>query len=152
MIVDRLMWVTEANDLRLVEERVGGSKQISGYTDQAGNPVSREDMFRLFSESMLANVVAFGEAGVPLNELKQAVGRDGGTIIGRGVVFQTPVAERVSEDDTGKLIERYSRLMGEYSKGQLDRDYINSIKRRNEVSSKVVLIRRTFRKGSKSPR
>jgi len=73
-------------------DTTGGSKQISKYTDQAGNPVSREQMFRMVSESMLANVIAFEEAGVSLKELKQAVGRDGGTIIGRGVVFQTPCA------------------------------------------------------------
>jgi hypothetical protein len=35
----------------------GGRERINGYTDQAGNPVSREHMFRLFSESMLANVI-----------------------------------------------------------------------------------------------
>jgi hypothetical protein len=52
-------------------------------------------MFRMISESMLANVIAFEEAGVPLHELKQALGRDGGIIIGQGVVFQTPI-ERAS--------------------------------------------------------
>jgi hypothetical protein len=109
-------------------------------------------MFGMVSESMLANVIAFEEAGVPLTELKQAVGRDGGTIIGRGVVFQTPIEERLSEDDARQLIERYSKLVGDYSKGQLDRDLINNIKLRNDVSSKVALISRTVRKGSNSPR
>jgi hypothetical protein len=71
-------------------EPIGESKQISGYTDQVGNPVSREHMFRMVSESMLATVVAVKEAGVPLKEqLKQAEGRDRGTILGRGLVFQT---------------------------------------------------------------
>ncbi len=119
---------------------------ISGYTDQAGNPVSREHMFRLFSESMLANVIAFEEAGVPLKELKQAVGRDGGTIVGRGVVFQTPIQQRLSENDARQLIERYSKLVGEYSKGQLDRDLINNAKLRNNVPSKVGMIRSNLRK------
>ena len=103
-------------------------------------------MFRLFSESMLANVIAFEEAGVPLKELKQAVGRDGGTIIGRGVVFQTPIQERLSEDDAIRLIERYSKLVGEYSKGQLDRDLVNNVKLRNNVSSKTGMIRSNLRK------
>ena len=103
-------------------------------------------MFRLFCESMLANVVAFEEAGVPLKELKQAVGRDGGTIFGRGVVFRTPVQERLSEDDAGQLIERYSKLVDEYSKSQLDRDFINNIKLRNDVSSKIGVIRSNLRK------
>lgn len=102
-------------------------------------------MFRLFSESMLANVIAFEKAGVPLKELKQAVGRDGGTIVGRGVVFQTPIQQRLSEDDARQLIERYSKLVGQYSKGQLDRDLINNVKLRNGVSSKVGMIKRTLR-------
>jgi hypothetical protein len=102
-------------------------------------------MFRLVSEGMLANVIAFVEAGVPLDELKQAVGRDGGTIIGRGVVLQTPIANHLSEDDARQLIERYSKLVGEYSKGQLDHDLINNIKLHNGVSSKVAFLRRTFR-------
>jgi hypothetical protein len=37
--------------------------------------VSRDQMLRMFSESMLANVIAFEETGIPLKELKQAVGR-----------------------------------------------------------------------------
>jgi len=109
-------------------------------------------MFWLVSESMLANVIAFEEAGVPLKELKQAVGRDGGTIIGRGVVFQTPIANHLSEEDVRQLIERYSKLVGEYSKGQLDNDLINNVKLRNGVSSKVALLRRTLREAGNGPR
>lgn len=82
---------------------------------------------------MLANVIAFEGAGVPLKDLKQAVGRDGGTIIGRGVVFRMPIEERLSEEDTRQLIERYSKLVGDYSKGQLDRHFINNVKLRNNV-------------------
>ena len=103
-------------------------------------------MFRLSSESLLANVIAFEGAGVPLKELKQAVGRDGGTIIGRGVVFRTPIEDRLSEDDAKQLVERYSNLVGDYSKGQLDRDLINNVKLRNNVSSKISMICSNLRK------
>lgn len=103
-------------------------------------------MLRMISENMFANAIAFQEAGVPLKELKQAVGRDGGTIVGRGMVFQTPIHEHLSEDDARQLIERYSRLVGDYSKGQLDRDLINNIKFRNDVSSKIGLIHVNLRK------
>jgi hypothetical protein len=102
-------------------------------------------MFRMISESMLANVIAFEEAGVPLKELKQAVGRDGGTIIGRGVVFRTPIAERLSEDDARQLIERYSELVGAYSNGLLERNRINDIKLKNNVSAKSRIIRGNLR-------
>jgi hypothetical protein len=126
-------------------------KRISTYTDQAGNPVSKEHMFRMFSESMLANVLPFEAAGVPLRELKQAVGRDGGTIIGRGVVFQTPIQNRLSEDDAKQLIERYSTLVADYSKGQLDRQLINNVKLRNNVSTKINMIRSSEHLISLSP-
>ncbi|MDP9437186.1 MAG: hypothetical protein M3P49_00315 [Actinomycetota bacterium] len=61
------------------------------------------------------------------------------------MVFRTPVQERLSDDDAGRLIERYSELVGEYGRGQLDRDLINA-KLRNNVSSKVGMIRTTLRK------
>jgi hypothetical protein len=98
---------------------------------------------------MLASVTAVEGTGVSLKELKQAVGRDGGTIIGRGVVFQTPIQERLSEDDARQLIERYSKLVNDYSKGQLDRGLINNIKLRNNVSTKVGIIRNSLRKQSR---
>jgi hypothetical protein len=78
---------------------------------------------------------------VPLQELKESVGRDGGMIIGRGVVIHTPIQEHLSEEDARQLIERYSKLVGEYSKGQLDRNLIHNIKLRNDVSSRVSMIR-----------
>ena len=131
--------------MRLGPDPAGGSEQIDSYTDQVGNPVSRDQMFRMVSESMLANVIAFEEAGIPLKELNQAVGRDGGTIMGRGVVFQTPIQERPSEADARQLIERYSKLVGAYSKGQLDRDLINNVKLRNDVSFKIGMIRSNLR-------
>ena len=95
---------------------------------------------------MLANVIAFEEAGVPLKELKQAVGRDGGIIIGRGVVFQTPIEERLSEDEVDQLIELYSKLVNDYNSGQLDRGLVNNIKYRNDVSSKIGLIHGSLKK------
>jgi len=123
-------------------QRRRATRRISiNYTDQVGNPVSRDHMFRMVSESMLANVIAFEEAGIPLKELQQAVGRDGGTIIGRGVIFQTPIADRLTEDDARELIERYSKLVGDYSKGQLDRDLIHDVRLQNDVSSKIGVIR-----------
>lgn len=93
--------------------------------------MSSEHMFRLVSKSTLANVIAFKEAGVPPKDLKQVVGREGGTIVGRGVVFQTPIEERLSEYDTRELILRYSNLVSEYSKGRLDRGLLDDVMLRN---------------------
>ncbi|HKH37827.1 MAG TPA: hypothetical protein VKA82_11750 [Rubrobacter sp.] len=70
-------------------------------------------MLRMVSESVLANVIAFEEAGVPLQELKQSVGRDGGMIIGRGVVLQTSIEQYLSDEDAKSLIDSYSDLLGD---------------------------------------
>lgn len=43
-------------------------------------------------------------------------------------------------------MEPYSKLVGDYSKGQLDRDFINNVKLRNNVSSKISRIRSSLRK------
>jgi len=50
-------------------------------------------------------------------------------------------AEQIGPDLPPLLLERYSRLVGEYSKGQLDRNLIHNIKLRNDVSSRVSMIR-----------
>ena len=102
-------------------------------------------MFRMISESMLANVIAFEEAGVPLKELKQSVGRDGGMIIGRGLVLHTPIEQLLSAEDAKSLIESYSEQLGNYNAGRLDRDRINNLKLRNNVPTKVGMICRTLR-------
>ena len=93
-----------------------------------------------------ANVIAFEEAGVPRHELTQAVGRDGGTVIGRGMVLQTPIERHLSEEDGKVLFSTYSKLIGDYNVGQLDSGRVNQIKERNNVSAKVGVIRQNLRK------
>jgi hypothetical protein len=102
-------------------------------------------MLRMVSESMLANVIAFEEAGVPLQELKQSVGRDGGMIIGRGVVLQASIEQYLSDEDAKSLMDSYSDLLGDYKAGRLDRDRINSVKLRNNVPTKISIIRNSLR-------
>jgi predicted N-formylglutamate amidohydrolase len=126
-----------------------GRITISDYTDQAGNPTSRDQMIRLISETILSNVIAFEEAGVSRQELKQAVGRDGGTIIGRGIVLRTPIERRLSEEDGKLLFECYSRLIDDYNVGRLAPERINRLKERNNVSSKVGMIHESLRKRRK---
>lgn len=107
-------------------------------------------MITLVCESMLANVIAFEEAGVPLRELKQSVGRDGGMITSRSVVLQTPIVQHFSGEDAKSLIESYSDLLGNYNAGRLDRDRINNLKLRNNVTNKVGVIRQTLREEAKT--
>jgi hypothetical protein len=103
-------------------------------------------MFRMVCESILANVIAFEEAGVPQQELTQAVGRDGGTVIGRGVVLQTPIERYLTEQDGKLLFRTYSKLIGDYNVGRLGSERVNHIKERNNVSTKVDVIRKKRRK------
>jgi hypothetical protein len=102
-------------------------------------------MFRMISESMLANVIAFEEAGVPRQELNQVVGRDGGTITGRGVMFQTPIAQRLSEEDGELLFGAYSKLAADYNAGHLHAERIDRIKGQNNVHTKTGVIRMNLR-------
>ncbi len=117
---------------------------MSDYTDQQGNPVSRDEFFTMLCESILANVIAFDEAGVPRGELRQIVGPDGGTIIGRGMIFQTPVQERLSDEDGRLLFETYREVVGDYDAGRLDSDRVDRIKERNDVPQKANVIRKTL--------
>lgn len=117
---------------------------MSDYTDQRGNPVSRDEFFTMLCESILANVIAFDEAGVPRRELKQIVGPDGGTIIGRDMVFQAPVQQRLSDEDGRLLFETYRELVGDYDAGRLDLDRVDRIKERNDVPRKANVIRETL--------
>jgi len=103
-------------------------------------------MFRMISESMLANVMAFEEVGVPQQELTQTVGRDGGIVVGRGVVLQTPIERHLSEEDGKLLFRTYSKLIGDYNVGRLNSGRVNQIKERNNVSTKVGVIRQNLRK------
>lgn len=94
----------------------------------------------MVSESMLANVIAFEEAGVPLKELKQAVGRDGNAVVGRDVVFQSPIQVRLSEDDARQLIKRYGKLVGDYNASWLNAKRLDRIKEQNNVRTKADMI------------
>ena len=117
----------------------------SGYTDQKGRAVSRETFFGLFSESILANVIAFEEAGVPRCDLKHYVSPEGGAVLARGMLFQTPTRKRLSEEEWHVLLDTYAELVGNYFVGSLDPDRVNRIRERNHVPKKAWLIRARLR-------
>ena len=53
--------------------------------------------------------------------------------------------QHFSDEDAKSLIGSYSELLGNYNAGRLDRDRINNLKLRNNVSTKAGMIRRTLR-------
>jgi hypothetical protein len=125
---------------------LGGEYPINEDTDQAGNPVSKDRMYRMVCESILANVIAFEEAGVPQQELTQAVGRDGGIVIGRGVVLQTPIERHLPEEGSKLLFRTYAKLISDYNAGRLDAERIDRIQHQNNVRAKTGMIRSNLRK------
>jgi hypothetical protein len=88
--------------------------QSGQFEDQRGNPLTETQLFASLSEAILANVIACESSGIPREHIKMIVGRDGGTIIGDGMVFQTPVTQPLTEEQGRRLFEAFARLYAEY--------------------------------------
>ena len=58
------------------------------------------------------------------------------------MVFQTPIARRLSEEDGEVLIKAYIKLAADYNGGRLDAECIDRIKEQNNVRAKVGMIRK----------
>jgi hypothetical protein len=117
---------------------------MSNFSDQRGNPINKEELFNLLSESILANLMAFDEAGISRKEVKMIVGPDGGTIIGGGAMFQTPVTKKLSDEDGRQLFDKYAGLLKQYDAGLLSAERISNIRSRNNVDKKVSVIRQSL--------
>jgi hypothetical protein len=74
-----------------------------------------------------AFVIACEVAGIPRQELTQMVGRDGGPVIGKGLVFQTPIEQCLSEEDDELFSMSFSKLIGDYNAGRSDPERIKRL-------------------------
>ena len=117
---------------------------MSGYTDQSGNPVTFDELVTQVSESVLANVIALELAGVPRDEIKMVVGRDGGTVIGAGAMFQTPLVTPLSTEQGKVLYDEFAQLFTDYRQGSLDAEQLAQIRGRNNVDNKIDAIRQSL--------
>lgn len=117
---------------------------MSGHTDQRGNPVSFNELVTQISESVLANVIALELAGVPRDEIKMVVGHDGGTVIGAGAMFQTPLVTPLSQEQGKVLRNEFSTLFLQYRRGALGADRLAQIRNRNNVDNKIDIIRQSL--------
>ncbi len=97
-------------------------------------------------ETILANVIAFEEVGVPLRELEHHLARDGGMLLGRGMLFHTPVDPPLSKEHGRMFFETYRRLLEVYVSGRLDPARMNRLRELNIVPDKVSIMRETLRK------
>ena len=113
------------------------------FGDQSGRPLSQEELFESMSEAILANVIACEISGIPRDQIKMVVGRDGGTVIGDGMMFQTPVTSRLTEEHGRLLFEVFGRLYAEYEAARLPASRLAEIRAHHNVDHKLQVIRDT---------
>ena len=117
---------------------------MSGYTDQRGNPITFDDLVVQVTEAVLANVIVLEEAGVPQGDIKMVVGRDGGTVVGGGAIFQTPLERPLSQEQGKALFDAFSALYSRYRQGHVDAGQLDRIRERHNVGSKVETVRQSL--------
>jgi hypothetical protein len=114
---------------------------MNNRTDQRGNPVTFDQFIDQISESILANLIAFDRAGISRNDIDQIIGRDGGTLIGGGAMFQTPVNAPLTEAQGRQLFEgirsSLKPMIAERFPSQL-----SLITARNNTAKKTELIKK----------
>ena len=118
---------------------------MSDFHDQQGKSIDKDELFTLMSESILANLIALDEAGIKRKDVTTVVGQDGGTVIGGGAMFQTPVTKRLSDEDGHELFNKYAELQKQYDAGLLPKERVKDLRIRNNVSKKVEAIRQSNR-------
>jgi hypothetical protein len=121
---------------------------MNDFKDRQGNPISKEELFAQLSEAILANVMVFDVVNISRKEITMIVGTDGGTIIGGGAMFQTPVTKKLSEEDGRALFDTYAALLKQYDAGLLTTDKIKEIRERNNFEHKITSIQKSNRKNN----
>jgi len=111
------------------------------FGDQQGNPVTLDELFESLGEAILANVIACEMAGIDRGNIRMVVGQDGGTVIGDGMVFQTPVTQRLSDEHGRQLFSTFARINGDYEAGRIPEEKLEEIRERHNVAHKIQAIR-----------
>ncbi len=117
------------------------AEHSEAFGDQAGNPILAEQFFESMSEAILANVIACESAGILPDNIKMIVGRDGGTVVGDGMVFETPVTVRLSEENGRRLFGAFARLYGAYAAKRIPPARLEQIRAAHNVAHKQQAIR-----------
>ena len=115
------------------------------YTDQNGKQILWVEFLGQISESILANLIAFHRAGIKPEEIQLVVGCDGGTVIGGGAMFQTPVERKLTEEEGKELFNFFHFLLTKYESGELSTDQIRLICENNRVDHKINVIKKSLR-------
>ena len=120
------------------------SPEARFYTDQNGHKIPWEKFLGDISESILANLIAFHRAGIPQHDIKLVVGKDGGTVIGGGAVFQTPVTKKLTDAEGKELFNHFKFLLEKFEKKEIDEDRIHEICAKNRVDHKISVIKKSL--------
>lgn len=120
---------------------------MKSWFDQQGNAVTFHQFLDMIAESILANLIAFDRAGVRRSEVQQIIGADGGTLIGAGAMFQTPVGTKMSVEEGRALFDTYRKLLEAYDRGEIAESVITSITSRNNTNRKVDMLREKLKEG-----
>jgi hypothetical protein len=70
------------------------------------------------------------------------VGPNGGLVMGAGMVFDTPVTARMSDENGRRLFDRVGQLLAQYEQGAIPEDRLKEIRARHNVDHKLQAIRR----------
>lgn len=112
------------------------------WFDQKGNLVTFDQFVDMLAEAILANLIAFDRAGIRRGEVQQIIGPDGGTLIGGGALLQTPVENRMTDEEGHALLESYKKLLGAYDRGEIAESILAEIANRNKTENKAEMLRK----------
>ena len=120
---------------------------MSNWKDQGGNPITFEQLVDQVSESILANLIALDRAGVKRGEVQQIIGKDGGTLVAKAGMFQTPLVPPLSQEQGRALFEAYRDLLGAYDRGEIAEAVVADLVQRNNVERKTQMILQKMEEG-----
>jgi hypothetical protein len=114
---------------------------MTDFTDQQGRPLTKEQFIDQLAAAIVANVIAFAEAGAPRDAVKIIIGADGGTVMSEEAIFQTPTVRRLEQPIVRDLHAAVGRLIADYEAGRLPRVRLTELRRRHNVEHKVQALR-----------
>ena len=104
---------------------------------------SSHEMIMRFTEAILTNLMVLDTVGVPREQVKQLLARDGVALIGGGTELRIPIVPKLSEEDGRKLLKTYSALLEDYDEGRLSSERLQGIRNRNNFDHKVAAFKQS---------
>ena len=106
---------------------------MRSVTDQQGRTIPWDKFLERLAEAILANVVAFEKADIPLESLKIMIGRDGTSVKAGKAILQTPIESELTDQEGRELFDVFERLHKQVSSGAIPPERIKRICEANKV-------------------